>query len=151
MILVGFRVLNAKGKEAKLEEAIRKWCILGHPDIAHDIAYKTKNACVYANGLTEAIISAFAFSAEPIYAVTPQILIVSTVNFILEFNFREELIRLAPTEFLTGVPQDARTPVIRSLVEQGCLRLFGLDEASGWTLIGDYFWDFSDDFLTARE
>ena len=146
MIIVGCTIKSSKGYEPQIEQFIKDYCIFERPDIPHNIAYNSKDTNVFFNRVVSAEeLSGLPFTVTPIGYEPPAILLVSTVNFVLEFFFKRKLIRLLPTEYFTGVPKTTETDTIRTLIRQGYLRAYGLQDAEGW-YIGDFNTDFNLDF-----
>lgn len=151
MIIVGCTIVDSTGYEAQVEQFIKDYCIFERPDIPHNIAYNSKNINVFFNRVvSDSDLSGLPFTVIPIGYEPPAILMVSTVNFVLEFFFTGELVRLLPTGFLVGVPKDTETDAIKSLIRQGCLRAYGIQDADGW-YIGDFNTDFNLDFDATHE
>lgn len=170
MVYVGLHITDPTGYEEQLEQFIKDNCIYERPDIPHNVAYNAKDINIFVNYTLPVGGNAdfdLSFSNDfliqtvednswlwnigyPIGYEPPHILIVSAVNFILEFYFNNRLLRLHPTEFLRGVPSDVNTTTIRSLIRQGCLRVYGLKDAEGWYW-GDFSRDFNLDFDAEHE
>lgn len=151
MILVGCRITDSQGHEPQVEQFIKDYCIFERPDIPHNIAYNSKDTNVFFNRVIQPEeLSGLPFTVIPIGYEPPGILLVSTVNFVLEFFFNHELVRLLPTEYFVGVPKDTDTNTVRDLMRQGCLRAYGLSDAEGW-YIGSFTMDFNLDFDTSHE
>lgn len=145
MIIVGCTIVDSMGYEAQVEQFIKDYCIFERPDIPHNIAYNSKNINVFFNRVvSDSDLSGLPFTVIPIGYEPPAILMVSAVNFVLEFFFNGELVRLLPTEFLTGVSSDVDTDTIKTLVQQGCLRVYGARDPH-WRY-GDFNEDFNFDF-----
>lgn len=146
MIYVGLHITNPTGYEAQLEQFIRDNCIFEREDIPHEIAYNARNVNVYTNYPLELAPDSWLHNiATPFGYESPQIILASTVNFVLEFPYKGDLLRLYPTEYILAIPEDITRSAIATLIQRGCLRVFGLRDAEGWTL-GDFNWDFNTDF-----
>ena len=152
MKYVGLKISNIVGHEAAVESFIREYCIFERPEIPYNIAHRSREVNVYSQAFYEMDGSAFEtlvaglpFTAIPIGYEPPCILLVSTVNFVLEFMFNHELIRLLPTDYISGVPVDAECEAIKILVKRGCLRIYGVEDSEGW-VVGSFNFDFNNDF-----
>ena len=131
MKYVGLTIDDATGHEAELESFIREYCICERPEIPHNIAYKAKGVNVYSDAFfpfssqdMEALVGQLPFTATPIGVESPNVLIVSSVNFVLEFPYKGNTQRLMPTEFFTGAESDLDFDVVRMLEKNGCVRVY---------------------------
>ena len=99
-MIVGFTITNFNGHEADAVRFIQSVCILERPEIAENIVRVGVGVNVYSFNLTRALLDSQPFSTTPIETRDGNCLMVSNVDYLLEFSYLGNIVRLEPTQFI---------------------------------------------------
>ena len=121
-MIVGFTITDFRGHEEDAVKFIENVCILEDPSIARNIVNAGVGVNVFSKSITLSDLQSQPFVATPIEVSSGEFLLASTVNFNLEVFYNEELVRLAPTEYIRTNP--AEIFQFEAPIRQGLLKLF---------------------------
>lgn len=99
-MIVGFTILDFKGRKKSAVDFINRVCVLENPEIAQNIVDLGVGVNIFAKGLTMEILNAQPFKCAPIEVESGEHLVVSAVDFNLELPLNRTIVRLRPTEYI---------------------------------------------------
>ena len=122
-MIVGFTITDFNGHEAEAIEFIRKVCVLENPEVAKNIVAAGVGVSVYSPNLTRELLNSQPFSCTPIETQAGRFLLVSNVDFLLEFSYADNVVRLEPTHYIYIPVSQAKTKNIAELHKKNLIVL----------------------------
>lgn len=105
-MIVGFVVTDYKGHQKDAVEYIKKVCILEDQSIAQNIVDAGPGVNIFSRVVTTEDLAKQPFSTSVIETVEGKVMLVSIVNFPLEFIYRDKVTRLKPAEYINIDPDE---------------------------------------------
>lgn len=99
-MIVGFSILNFRGCEKEAVDFISQVCVLEDPEVAQNIVNLGVGVNVFSKGVTLELLEMQTFECSPIEVGEGEHLVVSTVDFVTELLYNDEVLRLLPTEYV---------------------------------------------------
>lgn len=99
-MIVGFVIESFLGHEDEAVAFIQKVCILSDRSIAQNIVAAGPGVNIFSKGVTLADLRQQPFRCSPIMVEDGEVLIVSAVDFIVEIESPNGLVRLLPSQYL---------------------------------------------------
>lgn len=119
-MIVGFVVTDYKGHQKDAVEYIKKVCILEDPDIAQNIVDAGPGVNIFSRVITIEDLAKQPFETSLIETTEGKVMIVSIVNFPLEFIYRDRVVRLKPAEYINVDPDEE--PHFSALIKLGVVK-----------------------------
>lgn len=139
-MIVGFTITDFNGHEADAVRFIQSVCILESPEIAENIVRVGVGVNVYSFNLTQALLDSQPFSTSPIETRDGNCLMVSNVDYLLEFSYLGNIVRLEPTQFIYVPYEDV--PQFKELDMKRFVKFIpDMDATIGNRIFETGFWD----------
>ncbi len=121
-MIVGFTILDYKGRQEQAVRFIQRYCLLESPEVAKNIVALGEGVNVFTPNVDADLLSAQPFKCAPIAVEDGKLLVASAVNFNIEFIFNGNSVRLLPTQYFVIDGSDLSQ--VAPLVKRRLLRVY---------------------------
>nr|DAO11082.1 MAG TPA: hypothetical protein [Caudoviricetes sp.] len=121
-MIVGFTILDYKGRQEQAVKFIQRYCLLESPEVAKNIVALGAGVNVFTPNVDADLLSAQPFKCAPIAVEDGKLLVASAVNFNIEFIFNGNSVRLLPTQYF--VIEGSDLSQVATLVKRRLLRVY---------------------------